>query len=83
MPVKMDNFPLVSTSQGILAVGGYDRTNKRNKDEILNLNCEDGKDISECKWVEYPKKLDMARYRHVVIPLLTSYEICSEKLYEF
>lgn len=57
----MDNFPLVSTSQGILAVGGYDRTNKRNKDEILNLNCEDGEDISECKWVEYPKKLDMAR----------------------
>ena len=79
----MKAFSLVSTSKGVMAVGGFDYTNLRNKDEILNLNCEDGEDISECKWVEYPKKLDMARYRHVVIPLLTSYEICSEKLYEF
>ena len=77
LPVRMDSFPLVSTSQGIMAVGGYDYTNGKYKDELLNMKCEDGKDISECKWEEYPKKLDFARSNHVVIPLLASYEVCN------
>ena len=77
LPVQMDHFPLVSTSQGIMAVGGYDYTNGKYKDELLNMKCEDGKDISECKWEEYPKKLDFARSNHVVIPLLASYEVCN------
>ena len=78
LPVKMDDFSLVSTAQGLMAVGGYDRTHYRYKDEILQLKCEAGKDISECKWEEYrPKKLDVARHLHVVIPLPSSYEICN------
>merc|ERR1719328_343711 len=76
LPIKMSNFPLVSTSQGIMAVGGYDYTNGRYKDEILQLICQDGQDPNQCQWREYPKKLDVARYGHVVIPLPASYEIC-------
>ena len=41
LPIKMYDFPLVSTSQGIMAVGGWDDTNGRNKDEILQLKCQD------------------------------------------
>merc|ERR1712029_1216634 len=65
LPVKMSNFPLVSTSQGIMAVGGWDRTNGRDQDEILHLICQDGQDPTKCKWQEYPKKLDVARKYHV------------------
>ena len=77
LPVKMTNFPLVSTSQGIMAVGGYDSTNGRYKAEILQLKCQDGQEPNKCKWEEYPKKLDVARSDHVVIPLPASYEICN------
>ena len=77
LPVKMYNFPLVSTSQGIMAVGGYDTTNRRKKDEILHFKCQDGQDPNQCQWQEYPKKLDVAREDHVVIPLPASYEICN------
>merc|ERR1712062_689989 len=77
LPIKMSGFPLVSTSQGIMAVGGYDQTNGRYKDEILQLICQDGQDPNLCQWQEYPKKLDVARSNHVVIPLPASYEICN------
>ena len=77
LPVKMYNFPLVSTSQGIMAVGGYDHTNIRYKDEILQLICQDGQDPNKCRWQEYPQKLDTTRSGHVVIPLPASYEICN------
>merc|ERR1712004_137985 len=77
LPVKMAYFPLVSTSQGIMAVGGWDDTNGRYKDEILLLKCQDGQDPNQCKWEEFPKKLDVARSAHVVIPLPASYEICN------
>ena len=77
LPAKMSHFPLVSTSQGIMAVGGYDWTNGRPKDEILQLKCQDGQEPNKCKWEEYPKKLDVARSDHVVIPLPASYEICN------
>merc|ERR1712062_253763 len=77
LPVKMQSFPLVSTSQGIMAVGGWDRTNRRYKDEILHLKCQDGQDPNQCRWQEYPKKLVVARADHVVIPLPASYEICN------
>ena len=77
LPVIMYGFPLVSTSQGIMAVGGWDYTNRRNKEEILQLKCQDGQDPNQCKWKEYPKKLDVARDAHVVIPLPASYEICN------
>ena len=77
LPVKMSDFPLVSTSQGIMAVGGYDWTNGRYKAEILQLKCQDGQEPNKCKWEEYPKKLDVARSSHVVIPLPASYEICN------
>ena len=76
MPVIMNRFPLVSTSLGIMAVGGYEATNGTPRDEILQLKC-DGKEISECQWSEYPKELDVARHAHVVIPLPFSYEICN------
>ena len=74
----MKAFSLVSTSQGVMAVGGFDYTNLRNKDEILILKCQDDKDISTCKWEEYWKKLEVARNSHVVIPLPASYEICND-----
>merc|ERR1712062_188856 len=77
LPVKMGYFPLVSTSQGIMAVGGRDNTNRRYKDEILILKCQDGQDPTICQWQEYPKKLDVARRGHVVIPLPASHEICN------
>ena len=77
LPVKMDSLPLVSTSQGIMVVGGFDYTNTRYKDEILQLKCQDGQDPNQCQWQEYPKKLDVARDNHVVIPLPASYEICN------
>lgn len=77
LPVNMYKFPLVSTSQGIMAVGGSDWTNYRSKDEILQLICQDGQDPNQCQWQEYPKKLDVARWEHVVIPLPASYEICN------
>jgi len=77
LPIKMYHFPLVSTSQGIMAVGGWVRTNGRYKDEILQLICQDGQDPNQCQWQEYPKKLDVARSVHVVIPLPVSYEICN------
>ncbi len=73
----MYDFPLVSTSQGIMAVGGWDDTNGRNKDEILQLKCQDVQEPNKCKWEEFPKKLDVARNAHVVIPLPASYEICN------
>ena len=77
LPVNMAFFPLVSTSQGIMAVGGWDGTNRRYKHEILHLKCQDGQDPNQCQWQEYPKKLDVARENHVVIPLPASYEICN------
>ena len=77
LPVSMKDFSLVSTTQGLLAVGGYDDTYKRNKDEILKLKCQDNQDISTCKWEEYSQKLEVARNSHVVIPLPASYEICN------
>ena len=77
LPVSMKDFSLVSTTQGLLAVGGYDDTYKRNKDEILKLKCQDDEDLSTCIWEEYSKKLDVARFHHVVIPLPASYEICN------
>ena len=76
--MKIYNFPLVSTSQGLMAVGGYDYTNKRNNDEILNLKCENISTYSSCKWEKYSKKLDVARKAHVVIPLPASFEICND-----
>ena len=60
-----------------MAVGGRDFTNERIKDEILQLICQDGQDPTQCRWKEYPKKLDVARDSHLVIPLPASYEICN------
>ena len=77
LQAKIKAFSLVSTSQGLIAVGGWDHTNKRNKDEILILKCKDNQDISTCKWEEYSQKLEVARNSHVVIPLPASYEICN------
>ena len=59
----MYGFPLVSTSKGILAVGGerFDGTNFRYKDEIIQLKCREGKEVSDCNWVKFPQKLEIAR----------------------
>ena len=75
--MKMYSFPLVSTSLGIMAVGGYDRTNDRHKDEILQLICEEGNEIIDCQWTLFQKRLEVARSIHVVIQLPPSYEICN------
>ena len=72
----MYNFPLVSTSIGILAVGGYDWTNDRYKNEVLKLQCPEGEDVSACQWITHSQQLQVARENHVVIPLPSSYEIC-------
>ena len=73
----MSEFPLVSTSIGILAVGGWDRTNGgRKNDEVLSLQCPEGEDVSACRWITHSQRLQIARRNHVVIPLPSSYEIC-------
>ena len=72
----MSHFPLVSTSIGILAVGGYDWTNGRRKNEVVKLQCPEGQDVSACRWITHSQRLQVARSSHVVIPLPSSYEIC-------
>ena len=72
----MCDFPLVSTSIGILAVGGYDLTNGGRKNEVLKLQCPEGQDVSACQWITHSQQLQIARSSHVVIPLPSSYEIC-------
>ena len=42
-----------------MAVGGFDWTSYQEKDEILQLICQDGQDPNQCQWQEYPKKLDV------------------------
>ena len=72
----MSSFPLVSTSIGILAVGGVDWTNRRRKNEVVKLQCPEGQDVSACRWITHSQQLQIARNDHVVIPLPSSYEIC-------
>ena len=72
MPVRIAEFPLVSTSKGILAVGGYSGGYKNG---IIQLNCPEGQEVSDCHWDEFPQKLQFARGWHVVIPLPASYEV--------
>jgi len=72
----MSEFPLVSTSIGILAVGGWDRTNGGHKNEVVKLQCPEGEDVSACRWITHSQRLQIARSAHVVIPLPSSYEIC-------
>ena len=69
----MSGFPLVSTSMGILAVGGYDHP--RSKNGIIQLNCPEGQEVSDCHWDEFPQKLQFGRRGHVVIALPASYEV--------
>ena len=73
----MDGFPLVSTSKGILAVGGYDYTTQKSTNQIRQLKCPEGKEVSDCYWKDFPQKLKFAREGHVVIPLPASYELCN------
>ena len=73
----MTNFPLVSTAKGILAVGGWDHTNSRRKNKILQLICPGSQQVSDCYWNEFPQKLEFARWGHVAIPLPASYELCN------
>ena len=72
----MSYFPLVSTSIGILAVGGFDWTNGGLKNEVVKLQCPEGQDVSACRWITHSQRLQIARSNHVVIPLPSSYEIC-------
>ena len=72
----MSGFPLVSTSIGILAVGGNDYTNEGRKNEVEKLQCPEGEDVSACRWITHSQRLQIGRNRHVVIPLPSSYEIC-------
>ena len=74
----MYNFPLVSTSIGILAVGGYDWTNYSPKNEIYKLQCPEGQDVTACRWITFSQRLQIPRKSHVVVPLPSSYEICDD-----
>ena len=71
----MEGFSLVSTSKGILAVGGWQSYPPKWRNEILQLKCPEGREVSDCYWDEFPQKLEFGRYKHVVIPLPASYEI--------
>ena len=73
----MGIFPLVSTSKGILAVGGMGKYEHNQKNEILQLKCPEGQEVSVCYWDDFPQKLEFARDGHVVIPLPASYELCN------
>ena len=78
LPIKLANFPLVSTSIGILAVGGYDWTNYSPKNEIFKLQCPEGQDVTACRWITFSQRLQIPRKSHVVVPLPSSYEICDD-----
>ena len=72
-------FPLVSTSIGILAVGGWNRNNG-----IIHLKCPEGQEVTDCHWDEFSQKLHSerdghGRDDHVVIPLPASYEVPCNK----
>ena len=76
----MGSFPLVSTSKGILAVGGglfEKHEDFRYKNEIIQMKCPDGQEVSHCYWKDFPQKLNFGRGRHVVIPLPASYDLCN------
>ena len=73
----MYGFPLVSTSKGILAVGGYDATNFRHKNEITQLKCPEGQEVSDCQWDDLPQKMESWRMKHVAIPLPAGYDPCN------
>ena len=82
LPVKiaLKDFPIVSTSKGILAVGGWDYEPEGGliiRDEIIQIKCNEGQGIEDCKWVEYPNKLQRGRWNHLAIPLPASYEVCN------
>ena len=61
----MDDLTLVTTSQGIYAMGGLDRGEPRN--EVLRLDCPEDQ-ISSCQWKQVGN-LQSARSRHVAIAL--------------
>ena len=73
----MGKFPLVSTSKGILAVGGMGKHEHDQKNKIIQLKCPEGQEVSDCYWHDFPQKLEFARDQHVVIPLPASYELCN------
>ena len=47
------------------------------RDEIIQIKCNEGQGIEDCKWVEYPNKLQRGRWNHLAIPLPASYEVCN------
>ena len=71
----MHVFSVVSTNQGILALGGRSR-GKRRHSEILRLDCQDAI-IENCEWKQIVQKMEVTRSSHVVIPLPKSYDICT------
>ena len=70
----MVGLTLVETSQGVLAIGGFDGW--RYSEEIQKLDCPDDK-IKNCYWQEMDQKLKSARYYPVSIPIPESYDICN------
>ena len=71
----MHAFSMVSTSKGILVLGGNSQGVRRHS-EILQLYCQDAK-IENCEWKPIVQKMEVARSSHVVIPLPESYDICT------
>ena len=54
-----------------------DATREDIKNEIIQLKCPEGQQVSSCHWKVFPQKLKFARSHHVVIPLPASYELCN------
>ena len=76
----MADFPLVTTSQGVLAIGGeqeYSYLKEYSGLSLLNLECQD-EAIENCQWQESELTLKYYREQHVALSLWESFECALE-----
>ena len=80
----MHVFSMVSTSKGLLILGGRGRVYRGGElirhSKILQLDCQDAI-IQNCEWNPIAQEMEVARSSHIVIPLPESYDICIEPDY--
>ena len=71
----MYGFGMVYTHRGLMTIGGDDGGYLS---DMTYLDCSGSSDVSTCSWEEFGQRLEVARSRHVVIPLGDSYahDIC-------
>ena len=67
---------MVKTINGTYAMGGWDERAAYTSNEVLQLDCPAGDQISSCQWKEVGN-LQLPRYGHVAIAQPESYDICN------